>query len=152
MAFNFLCVCVCVCPSAEKSGRKTSVFRGVVSLFFGRFCGWVWEPAFFFERCVCVCCLVMMIKHAGRKYSIPTKPKKASKQTAGRSAAVRRRVTAFLEKRAQPLLTTTTTLLKFRPLHSSYSKLVYFFLYSSWVQWPLIFCVCVRPCVCGKKR
>ena len=44
-----------------------------------------------------------MIKHAGRKYSIPTKPKKASKQTAaGRSAAVRRRVTAFLEKRAQP--------------------------------------------------
>ena len=55
---------------------------------------------------MCVCCLVMMMKHAGRKYSIPTKPKKASKQTAaGRSAAVRRRVTAFLEKRAQPLLT-----------------------------------------------
>ena len=87
MTFNFLCVCVSVRPSvrvcAEKSARKTSVFRGVVSLFLAGFVGG--RPLFFLSG-ACVCCLVMMIKHAGRKYSIPTKPKKSYTAAASKQA------------------------------------------------------------------
>ena len=102
-----------------------------VSSSFDFLAGFVAGRPLFFLSGVCVCCLVMMIKHAGRKYSIPTKPKKASKQE---SRQKRRRQAAryrFPGKTSTATALLTTTLLKFRPLHSSYSKLVYFFLYSS---------------------
>ena len=115
-SFLIFCVCVRVCVRVRKKAVEKRLSSGGSSLFF--LAGFVGGRPLFFLSGACVCCLVMMIKHAGRKYSIPTKPKNSYSNSSKQQSEWRQKRRRQAARYRFPGKTSTATIHCW--LHSSF--------------------------------